>query len=60
MEAARLGINEFLCKPVSLKALHQRLLSIVANPRASVQIGDYYGPTPRLPGKLPEDIAEAG
>ncbi len=60
MEAARLGINEFLCKPVSLKALHQRLMSIVANPRVSVQIGDYYGPEPRLPGKLPEDISAFG
>ncbi|MGN6461085.1 MAG: response regulator [Pseudolabrys sp.] len=60
MEAARLGINEFLCKPVSLNALHQRLKSIVGTPRACVQIGDYYGPAPRLPGKLPEDIAEAG
>jgi len=60
MEAARLGINEFLCKPVSLNALYQRLMSIVGNPRASVQIGEYYGPIPRLPGKLPEDIAAAG
>jgi len=59
LEAVRLGVNEFLCKPVSQKALHQRLLSIVANPRASVQIGDYYGPAPRVPGRLPDDLAAA-
>jgi CheY-like chemotaxis protein len=57
VEAARLGVNEFLCKPVSLKALHQRLLSIVANPRVSVRIGDYYGPQPRVPGAILEEEA---
>lgn len=56
LEAMRLGVNEFLCKPVSQKALHQRLLSIVANPRASVHIGDYYGPAPRLQGRLSDDL----
>lgn len=56
LEAMRLGVNEFLCKPVSQKALHQRLLSIVANPRASVQIGDYYGPAPRLQSRLSDDL----
>lgn len=59
LEAMRLGVNEFLCKPVSQKALHQRLLSIVANPRASVQIGDYYGPAPRLQSRLSDDLPAA-
>jgi CheY-like chemotaxis protein len=45
--ALRLGINEFLVKPVSPKALQDRLLSIVANPRPMVQIGKYYVPQPR-------------
>jgi len=54
VEAARLGVNEFLCKPVSHRALYERLLSIVANPRAGVQIGDYYGPQPRRPVLSPE------
>ena len=49
MEAAKLGVNEFLCKPVSAKALMDRLVSIVLKPRASVQLGEYYGPAPRLP-----------
>src|SRR5581483_54525 len=48
-EAARLGVNEFLCKPVSAKALLDRLLSILLKPRQSVQLGEYYGPVPRHP-----------
>jgi CheY-like chemotaxis protein len=47
VEAIRIGVNEFLCKPVSAKALCDRLISILAKPRASVQMGDYYGPEPR-------------
>jgi CheY-like chemotaxis protein len=47
VEAVRAGVNEFLAKPVSAKALADRLLSIVVQPRATVQIGDYYGPEPR-------------
>ncbi|MET0443648.1 MAG: response regulator [Pseudorhodoplanes sp.] len=47
VEAVRLGVNEFLCKPVSAKALYERILAIRAKPRAMVRIGDYYGPVPR-------------
>jgi CheY-like chemotaxis protein len=47
VEAVRLGVNEFLCKPVSAKALMDRFISILAKPRASVQMGEYYGPEPR-------------
>ena len=47
MEAVRLGVNEFLSKPVSAKLLHQRIMSVRGNPRPMVQIGDYYGPEPR-------------
>jgi two-component system chemotaxis response regulator CheY len=47
VEAIRLGVNEFLCKPVSAKLLQQRILSIRGNPRPMVRIGDYYGPEPR-------------
>jgi CheY-like chemotaxis protein len=47
VEAVRIGVNEFLCKPVSAKALTDRLTSIFAKPRANVQLGDYYGPEPR-------------
>lgn len=47
LEAARLGINEYLCKPVSAKALLDRIVSVLTNPRPMVQSGDYYGPAPR-------------
>ena len=46
-EAQRLGINEFLKKPVSGKALLDRMVSILAHPRPMVRLGDYYGPEPR-------------
>ncbi len=49
LESVKLGVNEFLCKPVSAKALFERLISILLKPRASVQVGKYYGPLPRLP-----------
>jgi two-component system chemotaxis response regulator CheY len=47
VEAARIGVNEYLRKPVSAQALLDRLISILAKPRAIVQVGDYYGPEPR-------------
>jgi DNA-binding response OmpR family regulator len=47
VEAARIGVNEYLRKPVSAQALLDRLISILAKPRAIVQMGDYYGPEPR-------------
>lgn len=43
----QLGVHEFLKKPVSGKALLDRTVSILSNPRPMVQIGDYYGPEPR-------------
>lgn len=47
VESVRLGVNEFLCKPVSAKALLERLISILLKPRESVRLGEYYGPAPR-------------
>jgi DNA-binding response OmpR family regulator len=47
VEAVRLGVNEYLVKPVSAQSLYDRLVSILANPRPIVQVGDYYGPQPR-------------
>ena len=49
VEAAKLGVNEFLCKPISAKSLLDRLISILLNPRESVRVGEYYGPMPRNP-----------
>ena len=47
LEAARLGVNEYLIKPVSAKAIYDRLVSITLQPRPTVRLGDYYGPEPR-------------
>jgi two-component system, chemotaxis family, chemotaxis protein CheY len=60
-EAARLGVNEFLIKPVSGKALLDRIVSIVAKPRRMVRLGAYYGPEPRnLFGEPRDNIGSAG
>ena len=56
IEAARLGINEYLLKPISSQALQARLLSIINPPRPMVRRGSYYGPEPRrLSAYKPED-----
>jgi two-component system chemotaxis response regulator CheY len=47
VEAVRLGVNEFLLKPVSSTALMARMVSILAKPRKMVKKGAYYGPEPR-------------
>src|SRR5262245_42978428 len=49
MEAANLGVNEFLKKPVSGKALLDRIVAILTKPRPMVRLGEYYGPEPRRP-----------
>jgi len=60
VEAVRLGVNEYLTKPVSAKSLYDRLLSITAQPRPVVQLGDYYGPEPRkLVAEAVDDAALA-
>jgi two-component system, chemotaxis family, chemotaxis protein CheY len=46
-EAMQLGVHEFLLKPTSPRALQERLLSIIMNPRPMVQMGKYYVPEPR-------------
>ncbi len=47
IEALKMGINEFLLKPVSSKALLDRVRSIVLHPRPMITHGNYYGPAPR-------------
>ena len=46
-EAMRLGVNEYLLKPVSGKMLCDRLVTTLTKPRPIVKVGDYYGPEPR-------------
>jgi CheY-like chemotaxis protein len=47
MEARDSGITEFLAKPISAKALYQRVLSVVLNPRPFIQTKSYFGPDRR-------------
>src|SRR3981189_1413141 len=57
LEAVRLGVHEFLLKPVSSSSLQARILSVLTKPRTMVKRGDYYGPDPR---KLASYKPEAG
>lgn len=56
MEAVDLGVNEFLLKPVSSKALHARLISILTKPRRMVKKGGCYVPEPRKMSSYLPDI----
>ena len=47
IEAVQIGVNEFLLKPVSSKALKERLIAVLANPRRIMRGDNYYGPAPR-------------
>jgi CheY-like chemotaxis protein len=52
VEASRLGVHEYLLKPVSSQALQARLLSVITHPRKMVRKGSYYGPEPRKPSSI--------
>jgi DNA-binding response OmpR family regulator len=41
------GVTEFLAKPISAKALYQRILNVVVNPRPFVKTKSYFGPDRR-------------
>jgi two-component system chemotaxis response regulator CheY len=47
VESARIGANEFVRKPVSIKTLEDRILALVNRPRPTVKLEGYYGPMPR-------------
>lgn len=47
MEARNLGVHEVLSKPISAKALYQRVASVVLQPREFVKTPTYFGPKPR-------------
>jgi DNA-binding response OmpR family regulator len=57
-EAMRLGVNEYLLKPVSGKLLCDRLIATLNKPRPIVKVGRYYGPEPR-PGSVYKPVNEA-
>jgi two-component system, chemotaxis family, chemotaxis protein CheY len=53
IEALRAGAHELLLKPTSPKALQDRLLSVMLNPRKLVRIGNAYVPEPRRQPEQP-------
>jgi DNA-binding response OmpR family regulator len=46
IEAMRLGVHEFLLKPVSEQALRERLVSVLVHPRPMVQRRDHHAAVP--------------
>ena len=47
LEAQRLGVNEFLKKPVSANALFPRIASVLVKPRPMIEVDGRYQPEPR-------------
>jgi len=47
ISARDVGITEFLAKPISAKALYERILNVVANPRPFIKTKTYFGPDRR-------------
>jgi CheY-like chemotaxis protein len=47
IQARDAGVNEFLAKPVSVKAIFSRLLSVIEHPRPYVRTTNYFGPCRR-------------
>ena len=41
------GVTEFLAKPISAKALYQRLVHVVSSPRPFIKTRSYFGPDRR-------------
>jgi DNA-binding response OmpR family regulator len=46
-QARDAGINEFLAKPVSVKAMLARLTAVIEYPRPFVRTANYFGPCRR-------------
>src|SRR5215469_14532922 len=49
-QARDAGVNEFLAKPVSVKAIMSRLVAVIENPRPYVRTKTYFGPCRRRRG----------
>jgi two-component system chemotaxis response regulator CheY len=45
--ARNAGVTDFLAKPISSKALYQRILNVIANPRPFIKTKSYFGPDRR-------------
>ena len=49
-QARDAGINEFIAKPVSVKTMMQRLISVIESPRPFARTKSYFGPCRRRRG----------
>lgn len=59
IEARDSGVTEFVCKPISAKALYQRILVSVVSPRSFIRTESFFGPDRRrIVGGLGEDAEE--
>lgn len=47
LEARDAGVNEILAKPISIKSLYSRFVSIIEQPRLLVKSRNYFGPCRR-------------
>lgn len=47
LEARDAGVTEFLVKPLSARIVHQRVLSVIANPRPFIRTDSFFGPDRR-------------
>ena len=68
VQARDAGVNEYLAKPISAKALYQRFASIIDNPRPFVRTKNFFGPCRRrqdqgpprgVPERRADEIAKA-
>jgi two-component system chemotaxis response regulator CheY len=50
MQARDVGVNEFIAKPVSVKTMMSRLVSVIESPRPYVRTLGYFGPCRRRRG----------
>ena len=50
-QARDAGVNEFLAKPVSVKAILSRLIAVIEHPRPYVRTKAYFGPCRRRRGQ---------
>jgi hypothetical protein len=51
-------VHEFLAEPVTAKALHERLASVLLNSPPMVKRDDHYGPAPRKLQRPPPDFQD--
>lgn len=58
LEARDAGVSEYLVKPVSAKALYERILGLVATPRPFIKSRHYFGPE-RRPARPPGPVGPA-